>query len=68
MTSLEVAVEKLQKNCDRLLRDLDAANSKFSELNLALQVEHECLESLYKSLRVERCAQAACRQTKASPF
>ena len=56
VTSLEVAVENLQENCDRLLRDLDAANSKFSELNLALQVEHVCLESLYKSLRVERRA------------
>ena len=56
MTSLEVAVENLQENCDRLLRDLDAANSKISELNLALQAEHERSESLYKSLRVERRA------------
>ena len=56
VTSLEVAVEKLQENCAGLLRDLDAATSKIADLNLALQAEHECSERLYKSLRVERRA------------
>jgi chromosome segregation ATPase len=56
VTSLEVAVENLKDNCARLSRDLDAANSKISELNLALQAEHERSESRYKKLRVERRA------------
>ena len=56
VTSLEVAVENLKANCARLSKDLDAANSEISDLNLALQAEREHSESLYKSLRVECCA------------
>jgi hypothetical protein len=53
VTSLELAVENLQASCAIHLRDLDAANSKIADLNLALQAEHERSENLYKSLRVE---------------
>ena len=56
VTSLEVAVENLKANCARLSKDLDAANSEISDLNLALQAEREHSESLYKSLRVEHRA------------
>ena len=56
VTSLEVAVENLEANCAKLLRDLNAANSKIADLNLELQAEHERSESLYKHLRTERRA------------
>ena len=63
VTSLEVAVENLKANCARLSKDIDAANSEISDLNLALQAEREHSESLYKSLRVEcRARQHADKQ------
>ena len=56
VTSLELVVENLEAIGAQLLRDLDAANSKIDDLNLALQAEHERSESWYKSLRAERRA------------
>ena len=53
VTLHELAVENFQATCARLLKDLDAANSKIADLNLALKAEHEHSERLYRSLRVE---------------
>ena len=46
------------------MRDLDAAISKISELDLVLLAEHEHSENLYKSLRVERRAQQGADKRK----
>jgi len=56
MTSLELEVEKLQATSAKLLEDLDAANSKIADLNLALQAERERSKDMYQSLRTERRA------------
>lgn len=56
VASLELALEELQATSARLLKDLDAANSKIDDLNLALQAEREHSKDTYQSLRTERRA------------
>ena len=57
VTFLELAVENLQATCASLLKDLDAANSKITDLNVALQAEHDHSKDVYQHLRTEHCAQ-----------
>ena len=57
MTSLELAVENLQATCASLLKDLDAANSKITDLNVALQAECDHFKDVYQHLRTEHRAQ-----------
>ena len=56
VTSLELAVENLQATCASPLKDLDAANSKITDLNVALQAEHDHSKDVYQHLRTECCA------------
>ena len=56
MTSLELAVEILQATYESLLKDLDAANSKITDLNVALQAECDHSKDVYQHLRTEHHA------------
>ena len=57
ITLLELALKKSEETCARLLKELDAANSKIAELKLELQAEHDHFKSTYQSLRTEHHAQ-----------
>ena len=56
VTFLELAVENLQATCASLLKDLDAANSKITDSNVALQAERDHSKDVYQHLRTERHA------------
>ena len=57
MTSLELAVENLQATCASLLKDLNAVNSKITDLNVVLQAECDYSKHVYQCLRTECHAQ-----------